>query len=161
MTDKKTPEGEDRDATRDARGRWRKGHCPNPKGRPRKPSFKGYDQSDIRLFANTQIEITANGRVEKMDRRTAMLNKVYESAMKGSVTAQRFLYIEFMKSDDKVATAATRLNQLVAEWYGAGNGDRQRKGIPSRVQWEIWQLAGYLNHYFPGQYAHLLPGEDE
>ncbi len=82
--------------TRDARGRWLPGNCPNPKGRPKKkkPTVLR-NQSDIHFFGNTMVDVLTNGQKEKMDRRTALLNKMFESAMKGKVSQQRFLYKEF------------------------------------------------------------------
>ena len=78
--------------TRDARGRWLKGHCPNPKRSAAKESQTDYHPGDIRHFGNTLIDVAANGRVETMDRRTALNHKMFESAMKGRVSMQRFLY---------------------------------------------------------------------
>jgi len=78
--------------TRDANGRWLPGHCPNRKGRPKKNKTPKvlYDQADIRIFGNTLVDIFANGQKETMDRRTALINKMFESAMKGRVSMQRF-----------------------------------------------------------------------
>ena len=40
----------------------------------------------IRIFSHTLVEVMANGQKETMDRQTALLNKMFESAMKGGVT---------------------------------------------------------------------------
>ena len=95
--------------TRDDRGRWLKGYCPNPTGRPRKKVRADYYQGDIRHFGNTVIDVAANGRVEMMDRRTALLLKMFETAMKGRVSMQRFLYHEFARNDEQLAGARHRL----------------------------------------------------
>ncbi len=92
--------------SRDARGRWLKGHCPNPKGRPRKKIQADYDPGDIRHFGYTVIDVAVNGQIETMDRRTALLHKMYESAMKGRVSMQRFLYNEFARNDEWLAVRA-------------------------------------------------------
>ncbi len=65
--------------TRDARGRWLPGNCPNPKGRPKKKPKVLPDQSDIRIFGHTMIDVLTNGQKETMDRRTALLNKMFDS----------------------------------------------------------------------------------
>ena len=66
--------------TRDARGRWLPGNCPNPKGRPKKKPKVLPDQSDIRIFGHTMVDVVSNGQREMMDRRTALNNKIFESA---------------------------------------------------------------------------------
>ena len=67
------------------------GNCPNPKGRPKKKPTVLPDQSDIHIFYNTVIDVLTSGQTEMMDRRTALLSKMFESAMKGRVSMQRFL----------------------------------------------------------------------
>ena len=141
-------------STRDARGRWRKGHCPNPKGRPRKKVQADYDPRDIRHFSNTMIDVAANGRIETMDRRTALLHKMYESAMKGRVSMQRFLYAEFERNDVRLAGAQLRYEQLMTRWV-VENDDfdgLDGENIPFDVRLEILSLQSILNHYFPGEY---------
>jgi hypothetical protein len=140
--------------TRDARGRWLKGHCPNPNGRPKKRVDPNYDPGDIRHFGNTVIEITTNGRVEMMDRRTALLHKMFETAMKGRVSMQRFLHGEFERNDVRLARARLQYQQLMTDWvienpdFDGIDGDN----IPFEVQLEILGLQSLLNHYFPSQY---------
>ena len=140
---------------RDARGRWMPGRSPNPKGRPKKKRAPEYNPGDIRHFGNTLIEVAANGRVELMDRRTALLNKIYETAMKGGVTAQRFLYKEFERNDERIVAARVQYDRLVTEWIienpnfkGLDDSD-----IPFDVQMQILGLQSLLAHYFPGQYS--------
>lgn len=140
--------------TRDARGRWLKGHCPNPRGRPRKKVQADYHQGDIRHFGNTLIDVAANGRVETMDRRTALNHKMFESAMKGRVSMQRFLYKEFERNDERLVAARLRHEQLLTEWV-IKNPDfdgLDGESIPFEVQVEILGLESLLNHYFPNEY---------
>ena len=152
--------------TRDARGRWLKGHCPNPKGRPPKKVDPSYDPSDVWYFARTAIEVRANGQIELMDRRTALLNKMFEDAMKGKVTNQRFLYNEFERNHERLTLARQKYQQLMAEWV-IDNPDcdgLDGKGIPIEVQFEIAGLEALLNHYFPGQYPRrswTAPDDDD
>ncbi len=140
--------------TRDVRGRWLQGHCPNPKGRPRKKVDPTYDSGDIRHFGNTVIEIRVNGQTELMDRRTAVLHRMFEDAMRGKVTQQRLLYSEFERNDERIAAARLRYQQLMTKWvinnrdYDGLDGE----SIPIEVQFEIAGLEALLNHYFPGQY---------
>ncbi len=145
------------DPSRDARGRWRKGHCPNPKGRPRKKKFSDYNPSDIRHFANTQVELMMNGEAVKLDRRAALLNKIFESAMKGRVSQQRYLMGLFEQNDAKLAEARQLYETLLSEWI-LDNPDF--KGFDVSLsrgqQLELLKLASTLNQYHPGQYEELL-----
>ena len=139
---------------RDARGRWLKGHCPNPKGRPRKSAQSDYDPGDLRVFGNTLIEVTANGQRELMDRRAALINKMFQSAMTGKVSMQRFLYKEFERNDERLAAAQFRYEKLMTEWV-IENPDFKGlddENIPHEIQLEIAGLESLLNHYFPGSY---------
>ena len=45
--------------TRDARGRWRPGYCPNPKGRPRKKPITIIHEADMQIFGNTLIDVVS------------------------------------------------------------------------------------------------------
>ena len=140
---------------RDARGRWKPGPSPNPKGRPKKKPAPNYNPGDIRDFGNTMIEVAANGRAELMDRRTALLNKMYESAMKGSVTAQRFMYKEFERNDERLAAARVQYDRLITEWIIENPDFRglDDSNVPFDVQMQILGLQSLLEHYFPGQYS--------
>jgi len=151
--------------TRGARGRWLKGHCPNPKGRPRKRVDPNYDSGNIWYFGNTLIDITAGGQRETMDRRAALLHKMYESAMKGKVSMQRFLYAEFERNAERLTTARFRYQQLMTRWviendnFDGLDGDN----IPIEIQMEILGLQSLLHHYFPSQYPNPRPtaGNDD
>ena len=140
--------------TRDARGRWLKGHCPNPHGRPRKTIQADYDPGDIRHFGNTLIDVATNGRIERMTRRAALLHKMYADAMKGKVTMQRVMHAEFERNDKRMAAARLRYEQLMIRWviendeFDGLDGD----SIPFEVQLEILGLESLLSYYYPGQY---------
>ncbi len=139
--------------TRDTRGRWRKGHCPNPKGRPKKRPKMLPDQSNAYIFSNTMVDIVANGQKETMDRRTALLNKMFESAMKGKVSMQRFLYKEFEMKSERLTAARAYYQQLIMKWVVDNPDlcDHDYK-MPTEVQLEILGLRATLNHYFGDQY---------
>ncbi len=139
--------------TRDARGRWRPGYCPNPKGRPMKKPKTIIHQSDIRIFGHTLIDVVANGQMETMDRRSALLNKIFESAMKGRVSMQRFLYHEFERYDKRLAAARVHYDRLMFDWFINNPVPGQpRVEVPFEVEVEMDSLRTLLNGYFPGQY---------
>ena len=54
----------------------------------------------------------AGGQSQIMDRRAALLHKMFEEAMRGKVTTQRFLMKEFERWDKRLAE--TRLRCEVA-----------------------------------------------
>ncbi len=145
--------GDNDKPTRDARGRWLPDFCPNPKGRPKKKPKVFLDESDIRVFGNTLIDVVTNGQKETMLRRTALLNKIFESAMKGRVSMQRFLYHEFERNDERLAAARVRYDRLIMDWI-LNKPDFRKPDfdMPIEVELEIESLRILLNHYFPGQY---------
>ena len=154
--DKSKSEGSktERQPRRDARGRWVSGHSGNRKGRPKKkrPEPVPY-QGDIRWFANLMIEVASNGEMQSMDRHTALLHKMYERAMKGSVTMQRFLYKEFKRNSERLATLRVHYEKLQIEWI-INNPRFGEPGyeIPFEIELEMQQLKRLLHHYFPGDY---------
>jgi hypothetical protein len=137
---------------RDAKGRWQKGHCPNPKGRPRKQVMEDYNPSDLRDFSNSMIEVISGGQKVKMDRRAALLHKIYESAMKGSVTSQRFLFKEFERNTERLATMRILYDELMLKWVFMNPNYKGFDDLPFDIQLELIGLESILNHYFPGQY---------
>ena len=151
--DKRRDRGDSDEPTRDATGRWLPGHCPNPKGRPKKEPKEFRDPSDIRNFGSTMIDVRTNGQEETMDRRTALLHKMYESAMKGRVSMQRFFFREFERSDEGVAEVGIRYDRLRLKWV-INNPDflRPDYNIPFHAWLEIDRLRTLLNHYFPGAF---------
>ncbi len=140
--------------TRDARGRWLPGNCPNPKGRPKKKKPKVIrDQSDILFFSNTRVDILTNGQKETMSRRTALYNKIFESAMKGKVSMQRFLFKEFERSEDRLATLIAHHEQLVMNWLINNPAPgKPRVEVPLEIELEIIRQRALFNYYCPGAY---------
>jgi hypothetical protein len=148
--------------TRDANGRWRKGYCPNPKGRPKKRRPKNFDLCDLEVFGNTLIDVVSGGEKVTMIRRAALLHKMFESAMKGKVSQQRFLYKEFERNSMRLAEARVRYEQLMIEWV-VENPDFKGlddESVPLAVQTEILGLQSLLHHYYPTSYQ-ALPGFSE
>ena len=137
---------------RDANGRWLPGRSPNPNGRPRKKQPKLLvGQSDLQTFGNTLDEIVINGEVGLMDRRSTLLNKLYESAINGSVYAQRYLDEKFAKNDELHAMNRILYEDRVAEWLIDDQGrNKPFDEIPFKIKLEIISLGTTLNHYYPG-----------
>ncbi len=127
--------------SRDARGRWRPGYCPNPKGRPRKKPKSIIHEADIQIFGNTLIDVVSNGQKVSMVRRSAMLNKMFESAMKGNVPMQRFLYHEFERIDERLAAARAHYDRLLFDWIINNPAPgRPRVEIPLEVKVGLCQI---------------------
>ncbi len=119
------------------------GNCPNPKGRPKKKPTVLPDQSDIHFFRNTVIGVLTSGQKEMMDRRTALLNKMFESAMTGKVSMQRFLYKEFRKNDELLAATINHYERLMTDWYVNNPAPgKPRVEMPLEVEIDIIQLRG-------------------
>lgn len=110
---------------RDRNGRWTKGHCGNPKGRPRKET--PISQSDVYHFKQTEIEANIGGTPTAITRHALLLHKMFEQALKGSVLAQRKLFDRFEQSDDTIAEAQFHLRflgrQIVAHHEKTGKID--------------------------------------
>ncbi len=78
---------------RDAKGRWTKDTSGNPSGRPR--NVPDLDMSDVYNFSQFPTEIVIGGEKQLMTRHEIVLFKVFETAMKGRITAQKFLIEKF------------------------------------------------------------------
>lgn len=148
---------------RDARGRWVEGHCPNLKGRPRKKKAPKYDPSDIRHFMNTQVELMVGGEVHHMDRKAALLSKAYESAMKGSVTQQRYVLSLFENNDSELSELRQQYREFVYQ-HILDNPDFENldDSLTNEQMNYLLTLSATLNHYYPGQFDAFLPkAQDE
>jgi len=142
----------------DERGRWRKGYCPNPQGRPRKRAHPKNDPSDVRHFMNTQVELMVGGEVQKMDRKAALLSKMFESAMKGRVSMQRHLMNMFDKNEAELSEFRQQYNLYLHEWIIDNPDFETIEDSLTHHQWStLLMMATTLNHYHPGQFDELLP----
>ena len=140
-------------ANRDAKGRWRKGYCPNPKGRPKKRRANHFDLCDLDVFGSTLIDVVSGGEKVTMIRRAALLHKMFESAMKGKVSQQRFLYKEFENNSRRLAAIRNDYERLVIEWIiDNPNFKDPDFEMPFAVELHINQLQAILHHYFPTEY---------
>ena len=126
---------------------------PIAKGGPR----KGARPNTIRVtffFVRTVVDIRANGHMETMDRRTALMNKMFESAMKGKTSMQRFMYKEFEKNDERLAGGSLRYERLMMDWI-INNPDFRSPDydMPIEVDLEIRSLRNLLINYFGDSYS--------
>ncbi len=86
----------DRGDGRDAKGRWLN-KSGNPKGRP--PRAPDLDMADVYNFSQHPTEITIGGEKQVQTRHEIVLIKAFESALKGSVAAQKFLLEKFEQAE--------------------------------------------------------------
>ncbi len=86
----------DRGDGRDAKGRWIN-ISGNPNGRP--SDVPDLDMADVYNFSQHPTEITIGGEKQVQTRHEIVLIKAYESALKGSVTAQKFLLEKFEQAE--------------------------------------------------------------
>ncbi len=146
--------GGERKPARDAHGRWLAGHCPNPRGRPRKPQHTNIEGADIWLFAREKIQIRAGGEMKEMPRFEALLHRLYEDAMKGKPTAQR-RFLEMLKEREKdIAEFRHRYEDLVTKWIRRNPkfGTSGPASIPESVRVEIAVFETLLNRFMPDAY---------
>ena len=88
-----TDERSDRGDGRDAKGRWTKDTSGNLHGRPR--NVPDLDMADVYTFSQFPTEIVIGGEKQLMTRQEVVLLKLFESAMKGRITAQKHLIEKF------------------------------------------------------------------
>ncbi len=93
MTDKRSDRGDGRDA----KGRWAKDTSGNPSGRPR--NVPDLDMADVHNFSQFPTEISIGGEKQLMTRHEIVLFKVFETAMKGRITAQKYLIEKFEEAE--------------------------------------------------------------
>lgn len=101
---------------RDARGRWAKGTSGNPNGRP--PNVPDLDMADVYNFSQDTTEIVIGGEKQLMTRHEIVWLKAFESALKGSVTNQKYLLEKFEQAELSKAYVSWHLvkwGELMAE----------------------------------------------
>lgn len=154
---RKTPLDQPSPKTRDARGRLLPGHCPNRKGRPKKKRFKNYDPSDPRHFFSTLIEVATADGPQVMDRRTALLNKIFEGAMKGKATPMRMLMAMIKETDQQLAELRLHYDRMeCALIHDNPNFKSLNESLTVQQKIKLLTTAATLNHYHPGQYDAIL-----
>ena len=125
---------------RDANGRWQKGHCPNPNGRPRKEARR--KDSDIIHFKNGLIKLTINDKEQLVTRQEALIHMMYAKAMKGgSVLITRKLYDIFEDADQAIVNASETLELMRKDYRRIPN----KKLLPAfELAQEIERLEDLL-----------------
>ncbi len=118
----------DDDDGRDGHGRWKKGHCPNPNGRPRKKP--AISDADVNHFRNTMVSVMINGEQRWVTRHELLLHSMFEQAIKGkSVLLQRMLFARFESSDELNAklhmTFKEVTKKLLDGYYATGKIDEK------------------------------------
>ncbi len=94
MTDKRSDRGDGRDA----KGRWTKNTSGNPSGRP--PNVPDLDMADVYNFSQFPAEIAIGGEKKLMTRQEVVWLKLFESALKGRITAQKYLIEKFEQAQE-------------------------------------------------------------
>ena len=100
---------DDRGDGRDAKGRWTKGTSGNQNGRPR--NVFDYDMADVHNFSQFPMEITVAGEKQLMTRHEVVLMKLFETAMKGRITAQKYLIEKFEEANLSIANVEVWLEK--------------------------------------------------
>jgi hypothetical protein len=146
-------DNDDNKPMRDAQGQWLPGHCPNPRGRPKKRLVLHGEHADIHHFGNSVIEAKIQGQTQLLTRRAMLNEKIFENAMKGKVSSQRLLHKEFEKSDERLAEIRLYFDDLVRKWL-VDHPDRRRPefSVPDDIMKEILDLLKFLNRYYPDVY---------
>lgn len=123
---------------RDHLGRWRKGYSGNLKGPPRKEAR--VEHGDIELFKNESMLVDTKDGPVLMTREAAILHRLYQSAMKGSVHAQIFLSRRFDKHYMDKAGVFVELHLMM-------NKIRERDRKPTELEWAF--IEGALDQLDP------------
>ena len=129
-----TNERSDQCDGRDARGRWTKGTTGNPNGRP--PKIPDLDMADVYNFSHFLTEIVIGGEKQLMTRHEIVLLKIFDSALKGRVSNQRYLIQKF----EEAQMAKEYLELWLERWEMRMNQD------PSSVPMEVLHLVRAVRH---------------
>lgn len=129
-----------RKPARDAHGRWQKGYCPNPAGRPRKkPEIS---DADVNHFRNGIQIVTINGEQRRLTRHEALLHAMYDKAMKGSVLVMRKLFDRFEQSEATITEAHALLRELKDEFL---EKHRKTEVFDEKLHREIEEFSDMLH----------------
>ena len=123
-----TDERSDRGDGRDAKGRWTKNTSGNPSGRP--PNVPDLDMADVYNFSQFPAEIAIGGEKQLMTRQEIVLLKLFESALKGRITAQKYLIDKFEQAEMSRGYVQLSLER----WLERMDDD------PSSVSMEVFHL---------------------
>lgn len=91
-------------------GRFKKGVCPNPKGRPRKDhSMSGA----ILDAANETVTVNHNGRKRRMAKARASASQIANKAATGDIRAAKILIDYSLKAEEQKAASGTTERSLI------------------------------------------------
>ena len=128
---------DDNTSGRDEQGRWKKGHSPNPRGRPRNQPKMLAD--DVDSFKNEIVDVSVNGEMKKFTRHQVLLRSMYEQAIKGKSPK---IAMELLESFEKCDEFRRQLFYTMTEM--AKEISRQRQfGVPNNELLDEFSL-----HYF-------------
>lgn len=142
-----------RKVRRDANGRWIKGTAsPNASGRPPRPrSSRKFDPTDILDFMNQEVDL--NGGAAKKTRLELLYLKMFESAMKGRVSNQR--YLKAMYEDAAAALGELRITygEMMKSWVVNNEQlENPRYNIPADILRQMNRLFGMLRNRYPEEF---------
>ncbi len=123
-----TDERSDRGDGRDAKGRWTKNTSGNPSGRP--PDVPDLNMADVYNFSQFPAEIAIGGEKQLMTRQEIVLLKLFESALKGRITALKYLIEKFEEAE--MAQGYVRMS--LERWSERMDDD------PSSISTDIWHV---------------------
>ncbi len=123
-----TDERSDRGDGRDAKGRWTKDTSGNPSGRP--PDVPDLNMADVYNFSQFPAEIAIGGEKQLMTRQEIVLLKLFESALKGRITAQKYLIEKFEEAEMTQGYIRMSLDR----WIERMDDD------PSSISTDIWDV---------------------
>lgn len=142
--------------SRDKRGRWKKGFCPNPNGRPRKePEIS---DSDVGWFKQRVVEVMINGEKRQLTRHELLLHSMFEQAIKGkSVNLARKLFDRFEDVDMTWAQARDTLREdreaFLKDYHESGKFDDKR----ARELIELEAMLSYGRKSKPRRKSRIRP----
>ncbi len=123
-----TDERSDRGDGRDAKGRWTKNTSGNPPGRP--PDVPDLNMADVYNFSQFPAEIAIGGEKQLMTRQEIVLLKLFESALKGRITAQKYLIEKFEEAE----MTQGYIRMSLERWIERMDDD------PSSISTDIWHV---------------------
>lgn len=105
-------------------------------------------------FSREPVEMKIDGKVVYMPRFAAVHHKQFETAMKGSVTAQREFLKEVRDSDKTVAMLEKRFIELTMMKvdYLSNDNNGEPGALPLELELEYLRLQSILSELFPTTY---------
>lgn len=150
-----------RKVKRDKNGRWVKGTpSPNESGRPRRPrSSRKFDPTDIIDFMNQKVEL--NGGATKKTRLELLYLKMFEDAVKGRVSNQRYLKATYDEAATALGEARMRYSEMVMSWIVSNqNLANPAYNIPADALRHMNRLFALLRNRYPEEFPEGMTPEN-